>query len=107
MSVGLAVVQQELLRHAAALEGLAGQARQGLEPAAATAIEGRAFGLMCAFLGATLQPAREAGLAAARHAVGGVELSATQLREVGRLLEGADADVAGAVGRLHARLEGV
>lgn len=105
MSAELAVVQQELLRHAAALEGLAGRAREGLEPAASSAVEGRAFGLMCAFIGAALAPTREAGLAAARHGLGGVELAAAQLRAVGGLLESADQDVAGAVARLHDELE--
>lgn len=105
MSAELVVVQQELLRHAVALEGLAGQAREGLEPAAASAVEGRAFGLMCAFLGEWLASSQEAGLAAARHAAGGVELAAEQLRAVGRLVEAADADVAGALAQLHEQLD--
>lgn len=107
MSAELAVVQHELLRHAAALEGLAGQARAGLEPAAASAVEGRAFGLMCAFLGEWLSSSQEAGLAAARHAAGGVELAAEQLRAVGRLVETTDADVAGSLSQLRQQLDTV
>ncbi|GAA4681352.1 hypothetical protein [Nocardioides nanhaiensis] len=105
MSAELAVVQHELLRHAVALEGLAGHAREWLEPAAASAVEGRAFGLMCAFLGEWLASSQEAGVAAVRHAAGGVELAAEQLRAVGRLVESTDTDVAASLAQLHAQLD--
>jgi hypothetical protein len=88
MSIDVTI--SEMQAHANRLDGIADQARRGLDAARSVSCHGDAFGILCAFIGAQLTPVEEEGVAMPRLATGGIEGTAEMMRDLARLFQATD-----------------
>ncbi|GAB2881189.1 type VII secretion target [Nocardioides pacificus] len=76
-------VDTDVLRaHAAELDRIAESAREAVDAGRHVAVQGDAFGRICAFIGTALAPVQVAGVAAAREATAAVEVTGHGVRGV-------------------------
>lgn len=74
-------VDTDALRaHAAELDRIAASGQEAVDAGRHVAVQGEAFGRICAFIGAALGPVQAAGVAAAREATYAVEATGDGVR---------------------------
>lgn len=101
MSGEIDVVTEAMRRHAADLDDIAASGCAAVRAGVDVTTQGEAFGLMCAFIGRSLRPVQDAGIASTTLAVGSVRATAAQVRAVAAAFDEVDAVVAVAADRLR------
>ncbi|MCW2792166.1 MAG: hypothetical protein JWO76_1264 [Nocardioides sp.] len=101
MSGEIDVVTDAMRSHAGRLDQIASHGYEGVQAGQGITASGDAFGIMCSFIGAALQPVAQAGVATTAVAVGSIGATATQVRAVAKIFDEVDEVVEGAMNRFR------
>lgn len=93
-----------LRTHAEELDRIAEAGREAVDAGRHVAVQGEAFGRICAFIGAALAPVQAAGVVAAGEATAAVEVTGLSLRGAAGGFDAAESMVVDALAGLAGRL---
>lgn len=98
-------VDTDALRaHAAELDRIAASGKEAVDAGRHVAVQGEAFGRICAFIGAALAPVQAAGVEAAREATAAVEVTGYGVRGAAGGFDLAESVVVDGLARLGRRV---
>jgi hypothetical protein len=101
MSGEIDVVTEAMRKHAGDLDGIAATGYEAVQAGQGVSTSGDAYGLMCSFIGAALQPVQAAGIASTGLAVASIGATAMQVRAVAAVFDEVDDVVASAMNRFR------